>query len=80
MTAMIRDHYAEQAVRTGAAIAPVALAWQRAIAAGHELHALDGYHANETGAYLTALVLAQTLGVPLPQDAPLAEIAVTTRT
>ena len=53
----------------------MAPAWQRAIAAGHDLHANDGYHANAAGAFLTALVLAQTLGVPLPQDDPLAEIA-----
>ena len=80
MTAMIREHYAEQAVRTGATVAPVALAWRRAIAAGHDLYARDGYHANETGAHLTALVLAQSLGVPLPQDDPLATIAATTPT
>ncbi len=42
MTAMIRDHYAEQALRTGAAVAPVALAWQQAVATGHDLHARDG--------------------------------------
>ena len=75
MTAMIRDHYAGQAMRTGTVVAPVALAWQRAIAAGHDLHASDGYHANAAGAFLTALVLAQTLGVPLPKDDPLAGIA-----
>ncbi|MEM9063524.1 MAG: hypothetical protein AAGD13_23950 [Pseudomonadota bacterium] len=80
MTALVRSHYAAQARRTGARVAPVALAWQRAIADGHELHARDGYHANETGARLTALVLAAALGVQIEANDALAEIAATTPT
>ena len=80
MTAMIRDHYAEQAVRTGAKVAPVALAWQQAVAAGHELHARDGYHANADGARLTALVLAVSLGISIEASDALAEIAAATPT
>lgn len=80
MTALIRAHYAEQASRTGAIVAPVALAWQRATTAGHDLYARDGYHANRTGAHLTALTIARTLGVDLPEDDPLAGIAAATPT
>lgn len=80
MTALIRAHYAEQASRTGAVVAPVALAWQRAAASGHDLYARDGYHANESGAKLTALTIARALGVDLPLNDPLAEIAATTPT
>ncbi|MGD1923601.1 MAG: hypothetical protein ACFB03_05345 [Paracoccaceae bacterium] len=80
MTELVRAHYSEQAQRIGATVAPVALAWQRAIANGHELHARDGYHANPEGARLTALVLAATIGVPIETSDGLAEIAATTPT
>ena len=53
--------------------------WERARAQGYDLYAGDGYHANATGAHLTALTLAHTLGIPLLNE-PLAEIAATTPT
>jgi hypothetical protein len=48
--------------RTGA-VAPVGRAWLQG--AELPLHAADGYHASLTGAWLTALVLARTLGFAL---------------
>ena len=80
MTNVVHAHYAEQAKSLNATVAPVGRVWLLAIKSGYDLHAKDGYHANETGAHLTALVLAHALGIPLPEDDPLAEIAATTPT
>lgn len=77
MTQLVHDHYAAQAASLGAALAPVGRAWQAAILAGYVLHNADGYHANETGAHLTALVLASAMGIAIAADDPLAAFATT---
>ena len=64
-------HYLAQASALGALLAPVASAWIAATAQGMDLHAADGYHANLSGAWLSAMLLAQALGIPNPfQAAP----------
>lgn len=62
MNAVVSQHYRKQARRLGASLAPVGDAWRSAIEAGHDLYATDGYHANASGAFLTALVLTRAMG------------------
>ncbi|MEM7742619.1 MAG: hypothetical protein AAF409_02815 [Pseudomonadota bacterium] len=76
MMAVTDAHYRGVAQKVGAEVASVGRRWDHAIAEGHDLHASDGYHANETGAHLTALVLADTLGIPVPASDPLVAIVV----
>ena len=66
MAEIVHDHYARQARRLDAAHAPVGLAWVDAAASGIDLFARDGYHANASGAWLAAMMLAQSLGFPEP--------------
>ncbi|MEM9147168.1 MAG: hypothetical protein AAGC57_13315 [Pseudomonadota bacterium] len=61
MSRRATEHYATQAAATGALIAPVASAWDGAIAEGAVLHAPDGYHANGEGAALAAEEIWRTL-------------------
>ncbi len=74
--AVTEAHYRAVARKVGAGLASVGRRWDHAIAEGHELHASDGYHANETGAHLTALVLADALGIPVPASDPMVAIVV----
>ena len=58
----VHDIYAGIANRTAACIAPVGLAWDNAVAQKRlRMHAGDGNHANQTGAFLTALILFETI-------------------
>lgn len=58
----VHDIYAGIASRTSACIAPVGLAWDNALSKKRiVMHAPDGNHANQTGAFLAALVLFQTI-------------------
>lgn len=77
MADMVHLHYVAQAAHLGATVAPVGRAWQQAGALGHDLYARDGYHANETGAHLTALVLAHALGIQLPENDPMVQFVPT---
>lgn len=49
--------YRHLAEATGAAIAPVGIAWERVLKQGHALHDGSGVHPNLAGTYLTACVL-----------------------
>lgn len=64
--------YAKLARETGGDVAPVGLAWQMAYESVPEieLHAPDHSHANETGAYLTALVFYATIYGEAPVRMP----------
>ena len=64
MAEIVHDHYARQATRLGVRHAPIGLAWMDAARAGHDLHAADGYHANASGAWLAAMMLAHALALP----------------
>jgi hypothetical protein len=57
--ARIEKMYTEMATESGARVAPVGRAWDRALAArpALELHSPDGNHQSELGAFLTAAVL-----------------------
>ncbi len=59
--------YRHLAEATGAAIAPVGIAWERVLKQGHPLHDGSGVHPNLAGTYLTACVLyaAVTGGSPV---------------
>lgn len=69
MAQLTHEHYTRQAVRLGAALAPIAPAWIDATGEGIDLYAFDGYHANPSGAWLCALLLAQALGLAGALDA-----------
>lgn len=69
MAATVHRHYADQAARLGAAHAPIGQAWLRATRAGINLYARDRYHANLSGAWLAAMMLAQSIGLPHPFSA-----------
>ena len=69
MANLTQAHYRTQAARLGAVIAPVASAWIAAGRRGLDLYAHDGYHANLSGAWLAAMLLARALDVPAPFDA-----------
>ncbi|WP_257325459.1 hypothetical protein [Pseudoalteromonas rhizosphaerae] len=58
----VHDIYAGIANESGACLAPVGLVWDHFLLS-HKLglHDMDGNHANENGAYLTAIVLAQSI-------------------
>ena len=51
-------------------VAPVCLAWVEAGEQGIDLFARDGYHANPSGAWLAAMMLARALGIVAPEAAP----------
>ncbi|NRA84014.1 MAG: hypothetical protein HRU22_09695 [Gammaproteobacteria bacterium] len=58
----MHDIYAGIAKRTEACIAPVGLAWDKTLTKKRlKMHAPDGNHANQTGAFLSALVLFETI-------------------
>lgn len=65
MMEIVEAHYQFEARRLGAMVAPVGRAWMDAADIGLHLFADDGYHASASGALLTSLVLARTLGIPL---------------
>ena len=62
-TDYIHNIHAEIAAETGACVAPIGYAWERAleIRPDIELHAPDGNHANLLGSFLTALVIFETI-------------------
>ncbi|XOV78509.1 MAG: hypothetical protein ACFHVJ_16405 [Aestuariibacter sp.] len=63
----VHDIHTTIASREPACVAPVGLAWDRSLILRPQLslHAADGNHANKTGTFLTAMVLAETIsGVP----------------
>ena len=70
MVALVHEHYAAQAARLNAELAPIGLAWPAATSAGLDLYAADGYHANLRGAWLAAMMLAAAIGLPDPYSAP----------
>ncbi len=58
----VHNIYAGIAKKTSACIAPVGLAWDKALSTKRiKMHASDGNHANQTGAFLAALVLFETI-------------------
>ncbi len=58
----VHDIYEGIAKRSNACIAPVGLAWDHALSQKPlKMHAADGNHANHTGAFLSALVLFETI-------------------
>lgn len=63
MVARTMRHYDSVADDFGGHVSPVAEAWQTLVAAGFDLHAPDGYHASEDGAWFVAMVLSASLGV-----------------
>ena len=63
MNAIVQSHYAALQARFGGVLAPVGQAWIAAIARGLRPHRSDGYHANDGGAWLSALVLAHAMGL-----------------
>ncbi|MCO7186799.1 MULTISPECIES: hypothetical protein [unclassified Pseudoalteromonas] len=65
----VHDIYAGIAKESGACIAPVGLVWDKFLSEHRmNLHAMDGNHANDKGAFLAALVLSQSiLGRPADQ-------------
>ena len=70
----VHDIYAGIAKESGACVAPVGLVWDDFLQQQRiTLHAMDGNHANDKGAFLAALVLAQGI-----IDTPATELAVTT--
>ena len=62
-TDYVHNIHARIAEQSGACVAPIGYAWQRALELRPELelHAADGNHASLTGSYLTALVLFETI-------------------
>ena len=62
-TARIQKIYQGICDRTGATIAPVGLAWEKALKENSKwrFHARDGNHSNETGAFFSCLVLQQVI-------------------
>ena len=66
MAEIVHDHYVQQAIRLGAATAPIGLAWLEAETEDIDLFAADGYHANATGAWLAAMMLARAIGITDP--------------
>ena len=66
MAELTHAHYTKQASALHASLAPIAPAWIAATAEGLDLYAVDGYHANLSGAWLCALLLARALSVPDP--------------
>jgi hypothetical protein len=71
---LLTDAYCGAAKKLDAALAPVGLAWQRALSACPELvlHHRDGRHANPAGAYLTACVFFAVLLRKSPEGLPAA--------
>lgn len=65
MTAVVSRHYETLSEELGAFLAPVGEAWQIAgeVLPHIALHANDGFHASPAGAYLSALVIARSLGL-----------------
>lgn len=58
----VHNIYAGIADKTSACIAPVGLAWDQVLTKKRlVMHAPDGNHANQTGAFLAALVLFETI-------------------
>lgn len=62
-TEYIHNIHAQIAQETGACVAPIGYAWERALMIRPDiaLHAADGNHANLLGSYLTALVIFETV-------------------
>jgi hypothetical protein len=65
MTNRVEQHYSARICpdlvgQAGMRVAPVGRAWM--LGTGLPLHRGDGYHASRTGAWLSALVLARTMG------------------
>lgn len=65
MTDIVERHYRKVGAETGARVAPVGRMWLTAstVLPEIEIYAEDGYHASPAGTYLTALVIARTLGL-----------------
>ncbi len=61
MMELVSGHYARWRGSPGWFVAPVGQAWR--LAEGIDLYASDGYHANRSGAWLSALLLARTAGL-----------------
>ena len=72
MNARLATSYAKLAHKTGGEVAPVGVAWKMAYESipDIKLHAPDHSHANETGAYLTALVFYATIYGEAPDGMP----------
>ncbi|MEL7467893.1 MAG: hypothetical protein AAFN27_05545 [Pseudomonadota bacterium] len=74
MNTLVEQHYTissrcqSMSERAATRVAPVGHAW--ILGTGLPLHRQDGYHASLTGAWLSALVLARTMG--LAPDMPVA--------
>ncbi len=66
MMRLTMAHTRALAEATGATLAPVAAAWEAALAKGRRLHREDGYHAAPAGAELTAAVIWAALAPRLP--------------
>ena len=69
---ILAEAYHEAAVRLGALLAPVGLAWARAqeLNSALVLHHGDGRHANPVGAYLTACVFYAVILNSSPEGLP----------
>lgn len=65
MAKTIIKHHAQQARALRMLAAPIPQAWLRAAQAGMHLYSDDGYHASPAGAWLAAVTLASTMGVPV---------------
>ena len=80
MNTIVHGHYAALQARFGGVLAPIGQAWIAAMARGIRPHRRDGYHANDTGAWLSALILADAMGfggseTPSPVDPELVWLA-----
>jgi hypothetical protein len=69
---LLTQAYLDSARETHALLAPVGLAWERALAtdAGRVLHQSDGSHPNATGSYLAACVFYATFYGKSPEGLP----------
>jgi hypothetical protein len=68
----IADAYGTIAAELGIKVAPVGLAWDRALSErpDYEIYADDGAHANVRGSYLTIAVLYATIFEKSPEEVP----------
>ena len=69
---ILADVYRQVATELGAVLAPVGLAWQKALALDVKLslHHIDDRHANPSGAYLSACVFYAVLFNASPEGLP----------
>jgi Asp-tRNA(Asn)/Glu-tRNA(Gln) amidotransferase A subunit family amidase len=69
---IIADAYGQIATELDAVLAPVGLAWEKALALDEELnlHHIDDRHANPSGAYLTACVFYSVFFNASPEGLP----------